>query len=110
MYPSFYAPAPKDILPDLKFPKGFKFGVATSAYQVEGATKNEGKGPTMWDWAPRQPGGTIDNTTGERALIPQFHVTEVMAGDVVNLHYFLYKEDVERSAALGVTAHSFSYV
>ncbi|KAK0440253.1 glycoside hydrolase superfamily [Armillaria borealis] len=92
MYPSFYAPAPKDILPDLKFPKGFKFGVATSAYQVEGATKNEGKGPTMWDWAPRQPGGTIDNTTG----------------DVVDLQYFLYKEDVERSAALGVTAHSFS--
>ncbi|KAK0186404.1 glycoside hydrolase superfamily [Armillaria mellea] len=68
LYPSFYAPAPKDILPDLKYPKGFKFGVDTSAYQVEGATKNEGKGPTMWDWAPRQPGGTIDNTTVFRGL------------------------------------------
>ncbi|KAK0199710.1 glycoside hydrolase superfamily [Desarmillaria ectypa] len=92
MYPSFYAPTPKDILPDLKFPKGFKFGVATSAYQVEGAAKNEGKGPTMWDWASRQPDGVFDNSTG----------------DVVDLQYFLYKEDVQRSAALGVTAHSFS--
>ncbi|KAG7441447.1 glycoside hydrolase [Guyanagaster necrorhizus] len=92
LYPSFYAPTPKDILPDLKFPKGFKYGIATSAYQVEGAVKNDGKGPTMWDWATRQPSGTIDNTTG----------------DVVDLQYFLYKEDVQRIAALGVTAHSFS--
>ncbi|KAK0451435.1 glycoside hydrolase superfamily [Desarmillaria tabescens] len=92
IYPSFYAHAPKDILPDLKFPKGFKFGVATSAYQVEGATKNEGKGPTMWDWATRQPNAVIDNTTS----------------DVVDLQYFLYKEDVQRIATLGVTAHSSS--
>ncbi|KAK0199715.1 glycoside hydrolase superfamily [Desarmillaria ectypa] len=92
LYPSFYAPASKDILPDLKFPKGFKFGVATAAYQVEGAAKDEGKGPTMWDWASRQPDGVFDNSTG----------------DIVDLHYFLYKEDIERIAALGVTAHSFS--
>ncbi|PBK89646.1 glycoside hydrolase [Armillaria gallica] len=92
LYPSFYVPATKDILPDLKFPKGFKYGVATAAYQVEGATKNEGKGPTMWDLASRQPNGVFDNSTG----------------DIVDLHYFLYKEDVERSPALGVTAHSFS--
>ncbi|KAK0451434.1 glycoside hydrolase superfamily [Desarmillaria tabescens] len=85
-------PTAADILPDLKFPKGFRYGVATSAYQIEGAVKNEGKGPTMWDWATRQPSGTTDNTTG----------------DVVGLHYYLYKEDVERIAALGVTAHSFS--
>ncbi|KAK0436821.1 glycoside hydrolase superfamily [Desarmillaria tabescens] len=92
LYPSFYAQAPKDVLPDLKFPKGFKFGVATAAYQVEGAAKDEGKGPTMWDWATRQPNATYDNTTG----------------DIVDLQYFLYKEDVQRIAALGVTAHSFS--
>ncbi|KAK0216818.1 glycoside hydrolase superfamily, partial [Armillaria fumosa] len=92
LYPSFYAPSPKDVLPGLKFPKGFIFGLDTAAYQVEGATKNEGKGPTMWDWASRQPNGVSDNTTG----------------DVVDLQYFLYKEDVQRFAALGVTAHSFS--
>ncbi|KAF8915723.1 glycoside hydrolase superfamily [Mucidula mucida] len=92
LYPSFYAPAPQDILPDLKFPPGFLFGVATAAYQVEGAAKDEGKGPTMWDWAPRQSNFVIDNTTG----------------DITDLQYFLYKKDVERIAALAVTAHSFS--
>ncbi|KAF8066627.1 glycoside hydrolase superfamily [Lyophyllum atratum] len=92
LYPSWFAPAPKDILPNLKLPKGFKFGVATAAYQVEGAVKNEGKGPSMWDWNSRQPGGVIDNTTG----------------DIVDLQYYLYKEDVARVAAIGINAHSFS--
>ncbi|KIK58329.1 glycoside hydrolase family 1 protein [Collybiopsis luxurians FD-317 M1] len=92
LYPSFFAVSPKDILPDLKFPKGFAFGVDSAAYQVEGAVKNEGKGPSMWDWASRQPGAITDNSTA----------------DVVDLHYFLYKEDVARVAALGVNAHSFS--
>ncbi|KAJ7489190.1 glycoside hydrolase superfamily [Mycena latifolia] len=92
LYPAFYAPAPKDILPGLKFPAGFKFGVATASYQVEGAAKDEGKGPTVWDWNGHQPGGVQDNTTG----------------DVVDLQYYLYKEDVVRVAALGVNAHSFS--
>ncbi|KAK0440274.1 glycoside hydrolase superfamily [Armillaria borealis] len=97
LYPSFYAPAPKDILPGLKFPNGFLFGVDTAAYQVEGATKNDGKGPTTWDWASRQPNAIADNTTGK-----------ISTSDVVDLQYFLYKEDIMRSAALGVKAHSFS--
>ncbi|KIK57390.1 glycoside hydrolase family 1 protein [Collybiopsis luxurians FD-317 M1] len=92
LYPSSYAPAPKDILPNLKFPKGFIFGVDTAAYQVEGATKEEGKGPSNWDWASRQPGVIADNSTA----------------DVVDLHYYLYKQDIARIAALGVNSHSFS--
>ncbi|KAF5391045.1 hypothetical protein D9757_003994 [Collybiopsis confluens] len=92
LYPPSYARAPKDILPDLKFPKGFVFGVDTAAYQVEGATKEEGKGPSIWDWASRQPGAVADNSTA----------------DVVDLHYYLYKEDIARIAALGVNSHSFS--
>ncbi|KAK0495777.1 glycoside hydrolase superfamily [Armillaria luteobubalina] len=92
LYPAFYALALKDVLPDLKFSKDFVFGVDTAAYQVEGATKNEGKGPTMWDWASRQPNAITDNTTA----------------DVVDLQYFLYKEDIICSVALGVKAHSFS--
>ncbi|KAK7054359.1 hypothetical protein VNI00_003553 [Paramarasmius palmivorus] len=63
LYPSWFAPEPKDILPTLKFPKGFIFGVDTAAYQVEGAAKDDGKGPTNWDWASRQPGYISDNTT-----------------------------------------------
>ncbi|KAJ3828642.1 glycoside hydrolase superfamily [Lentinula raphanica] len=92
LYPSFYSPGPGDILPDLKFPPGFLFGVDTAAYQVEGATMEEGKGPSAWDWASRQPGTIADNTTA----------------DVVDLHYYLYKEDIARIAALGVNSHSFS--
>lgn len=92
LYPAFFAPEPKDILPQYKFPAGFKYGVATAAYQVEGAVKDEGKGPTMWDWASRQPGGVADNTTG----------------DIVDLNYYLYKVDTARVAALGLNTHSFS--
>ncbi|KAJ3763081.1 glycoside hydrolase superfamily [Lentinula raphanica] len=66
LYPSFFAKAPEDILLDLKFPEGFFFGVASAAYQVEGAVKDEGKGPSLWDWANRQPGVVVDNTTGCR--------------------------------------------
>ncbi|KAF9014684.1 glycoside hydrolase, partial [Hymenopellis radicata] len=74
----------------LEVSPGFLFGVATAAYQVEGAAKDEGKGPTMWDWAPRQPNSVVDNTTGESSNSSYHH------------------EDVERIVALGVTAHSFS--
>ncbi|KAK0451444.1 glycoside hydrolase superfamily [Desarmillaria tabescens] len=77
LYPTFYAPLPKDVLPGLKFPKGFIFGVDTAAYQVEGATKNEGKGPTIMHY----------RYNADLA-------TEIVVGDVVDLH-FLYKEDVQ---------------
>lgn len=56
LYPTWYAPQPQDIMSNLSFPTGFKFGVASSAYQMEGAAMSEGKGPGSWDWASRQPG------------------------------------------------------
>ena len=56
LYPTWYAPQPQDIFPNLTFPEGFFFGVATAAYQVEGAVKSEGKGPQGWDWASHIPG------------------------------------------------------
>ncbi|KAJ3513198.1 hypothetical protein NLJ89_g3092 [Agrocybe chaxingu] len=92
LYPEWFSPRPANLLPNLKFPEGFVFGVATAAFQVEGAAKADGKGPSIWDWNSRQPGGVPDGSTG----------------DVVHLQYYLYKEDVERVAALGVNAHSFS--
>lgn len=64
LYPTWFSPSPSNIFPNLKFPKDFLFGVATAAYQVEGAVKNDGKGPTMWDWNSRQPNGVLDGTTG----------------------------------------------
>lgn len=102
-------------MPKLKLPKGFKFGVATAAYQVEGAAKNEGKGPTMWDWNSRQPNGVLDGTNGKLAVFNRGAVVVILfasmtPGDVVDLQYFLYKEDVARVAAIGLNAHSFSCV
>ncbi|KAL5523033.1 hypothetical protein ACEPAF_1300 [Sanghuangporus sanghuang] len=92
VYPTWYARTPGNILPNIKLPKNFKFGVATAAYQVEGATKLEGKGPSGWDWAGRQEGVIVDGSNG----------------DVTDLQYLLYKGDTARTAALELNAHSFS--
>lgn len=64
----------------------------------------------MWDWNSRQPNGVADNTTGELFRFRWLNGIHdfVCVGDIVDLQYFLYKEDVARVAALGVNAHSFS--
>ncbi|OGV68276.1 MAG: hypothetical protein A3K19_08105 [Lentisphaerae bacterium RIFOXYB12_FULL_65_16] len=40
------------------FPKGFMWGCATASYQVEGATRENGRGDSVWDVFCRQPGGS----------------------------------------------------
>ncbi|KAK8182831.1 glycoside hydrolase superfamily [Phyllosticta citribraziliensis] len=75
------------------FPKDFKFGVSSAAYQVEGAAKDEGKGPSIWDvLSHRVPGYITTNETG----------------DIANNQYYLYKQDIARIAAMGVKVYSFS--
>jgi beta-glucosidase/6-phospho-beta-glucosidase/beta-galactosidase len=74
-------------LRDLKLPAGFKWGVSSSAYQIEGAARDEGKGPSIWDLlSHRVPNWVVDNSTG----------------DVVGSHYWLYKQDFARLKSLGI--------
>lgn len=81
-------------LNDVKLPDNFVWGFASSAYQVEGAAKDEGKGPSIWDLiAHRDYGAVADNSTG----------------DVVASHYYLYKQDFARLKALGVPYFSPSF-
>src|SRR5262245_27331836 len=75
-----------------QFPKGFYWGVATSAYQIEGAWNEDGKGPSIWDAYAHTPGKIRDGSTG----------------DVANDHYHRYKEDVALMKDVGATAYRFS--
>ncbi|KAL9372380.1 hypothetical protein Peur_034624 [Populus x canadensis] len=74
------------------FPKGFVFGTATSAYQVEGMAEKDGRGPSIWDEFVKIPGIVANNATGEVA-VDQYH------------HY---KEDVDIMKMLNFDAYRFS--
>ncbi len=70
------------------FPKGFLWGASTSAYQVEGASREDGKGPS-WQDEKVMPEGTTDFA---------------VAAD----QYHHYKEDVALMAQMGLKAYRFS--
>ncbi len=74
------------------FPKDFLWGVATAAYQVEGAAKEDGRGPCIWDVFSHTEGKTANGDTG----------------DVADDQYHRYKEDVQLMKQLGVKAYRFS--
>jgi beta-glucosidase len=74
------------------FPKGFLWGSATASYQVEGAVKEDGRGPSIWDTFSHIPGKTNNGDTG----------------DVADDHYHRYKEDIALMKALGLKTYRFS--
>jgi beta-glucosidase len=74
------------------FPDDFVWGVATSAYQIEGAADEDGKGPSIWDSFCRQPGVIADASDGSIACD----------------HYHRWEEDLDMIAALGVDVYRFS--
>ncbi|RBM07295.1 GH1 family beta-glucosidase [Streptomyces sp. PT12] len=73
-------------------PRDFRWGVATSSYQIEGAVAEDGRTPSIWDTFCRVPGAVAG---GEN-------------GDVACDHYHRYAEDVDLIAGLGVDAYRFS--
>ncbi|TDC58356.1 beta-glucosidase [Actinomadura sp. KC345] len=74
------------------FPDGFVWGAATAAYQIEGAAREDGRAPSIWDTFSRAPGKVLNGETG----------------DVATDHYHRQEEDVATIAALGLDAYRFS--
>src|SRR5690349_1952958 len=74
------------------FPANFLWGASTSAYQIEGATKEDGRGTSIWDVFAATPGATFEGHTGE------------IAAD----HYHRMDDDVALMADLGLGAYRFS--
>ncbi|MFJ9775056.1 GH1 family beta-glucosidase [Kitasatospora sp. NPDC101157] len=80
-------------MPDrLDLPAGFRWGVATAAYQVEGAVAEDGRGPSVWDTFCARPGAVRDGHTG------------AVACD----HYHRYAEDIALMRGLGLDGYRFS--
>lgn len=74
------------------FPDEFLWGVSTSAFQIEGAVDEDGRGRSVWDTFCAQPGRIADGATAE------------IAAD----HYHRWSEDLELMSLLGVGAYRFS--
>jgi beta-glucosidase len=76
----------------LRFPRKFLWGSATSAYQIEGAAAEDGRGPSIWDTFSHTPGRVHNHDNGDRAAD----------------HYHRYREDVQLMAELGLRSYRFS--
>ncbi|MEY9581734.1 beta-glucosidase [Sinorhizobium fredii] len=75
-----------------RFPGDFVFGVATASFQIEGASKADGRKPSIWDAFSNMPG----------------RVFERHNGDVACDHYNRLEQDLDLIKSLGVEAYRFS--
>ncbi|MCA1644475.1 MAG: beta-glucosidase [Chloroflexi bacterium] len=75
-----------------EFPSNFVWGVATAAYQVDGAVNEDGRGRSIWDTFSHTPGKVLNGDTG----------------DVACDHYHRWPEDLALLRDLGVGAYRFS--
>jgi len=74
------------------FPDGFLWGASTASYQIEGAAREDGRGPSIWDIFSHTPGKVLNGDTG----------------DVACDHYHRWREDVGLLKELSVGAYRFS--
>ena len=63
----------------IKFPADMKWGAATASYQIEGATKEDGRGPSIWDTFCETPGKVVNGDSGEVACDSYHRVDEDVA-------------------------------
>jgi beta-galactosidase len=76
----------------LELPRGFELGVATAAYQIEGAVNEGGRGLSIWDTFSHTPGRTAGGDNG----------------DIACDHYHRFADDVRLMGDLGVDSYRFS--
>src|SRR5271166_653659 len=74
------------------FPEGFLWGASTASYQIEGAVREDGRGPSIWDTFCHLPGNIVNGDTG----------------DVACDHYHRWPEDVALMRELGIGAYRLS--
>lgn len=88
------SPSATPLLQELaaRFPSNFVWGVATSAFQIEGAVAEDGKGASIWDRFCCVPGVIADGSDG------------TLACD----HYHRWADDLDLIAGLGIGAYRFS--
>jgi len=75
-----------------RLPADFRFGTVASAYQIEGAVTEDGRGPSVWDTFCAEPGRIVDGSSG------------AVACD----HYHRVDEDVTLLGELGAGGYRFS--
>lgn len=75
-----------------RMPTNFLWGAASAAYQIEGGTSADGRGPSIWDTFCRKPGMIKDGSSGDNACDS----------------YRRWAEDVAALKKLGVRAYRFS--
>lgn len=76
----------------MTFPQHFVWGAATASFQIEGAAKLDGKGPSVWDMFCTKPGAVFGGHTG----------------DVACDHYHRYTSDVAIMKTIGLKAYRLS--
>lgn len=77
---------------DFRFPKGFSWGAATAAYQIEGAWKEDGKGESIWDRFTHTPAKIKNGDTG----------------DVACDSYHRWRKDIALMKGMNLTSYRFS--
>ncbi len=75
-----------------QFPRTFVWGASTSAYQIEGATTEQGRTESIWDALCGRPGAILDGTSGDPAID----------------HYHRYGEDLDLAREIGFGGYRFS--